>query len=557
MHPCRLIALVALSVSIAGAQDSPLLNILAEEMNRNFAVLKKADPPVYYIAYSVTEIEGVSMSATLGALHRSNSRHHRLLDVTVRVGSPKLDNYHRIRGERVQFTAPTPISLDDMPASIRQQAWAETDRIYRLAAQRLIKIKTSNQLKAAEEDSSDDFSEAPAVTFIEKRQPLKFAAPEWAVRLRKLSADFGSYNFILNSMLTLDAQRDTRYLVNTEGTRLEHGRSFARLMMVAQAKQSDGMDLGTMQSFDAEDAARLPKDAVISAAIKQVAGDLNGLLNAPMMEPFNGPAILSGSAAGVFFHEIFGHRVEGHRQKDEAEGQTFTKQVGAKVLPEFLSVIFDPGLKSAEGIDLNGAYSYDDEGVKGQKTAVVENGVLKTFLMSRSPVAGFNQSNGHGRRQAGAEVVSRQSNLLVESAKQVPEATLRTMLIEEVKRQNKPYGLYFKQVVGGYTTTARSQLQAFTVIPVLVYQVFPDGRPDKMVRGADIVGTPLASFSRILATSDRRDVFNGYCGAESGSVPVSAVSPALLVSEIEVQKKDRSWERPPLLPRPVMGGGGQ
>ena len=147
----------------------------------------------------------------------------------------------------------------------------------------------------------------------------------------------------------------------------------------------------------------------------------------------------------------------------------------------------------------------------------VENGILKTFLLSRSPIKGFDRSNGHGRRQAGLEPLSRQSNLLVESTRQVPEKQLRQMLIDEIKRQKKPYGFYFEQVTGGFTTTGRAGIQAFKVIPLVVYRVYPDGRPDELVRGADIVGTPLASFAKILSTSDKSTVFNGYCGAESGA----------------------------------------
>jgi predicted Zn-dependent protease len=315
----------------------------------------------------------------------------------------------------------------------------------------------------------------------------------------------------------------------------------------------DGTDLSTSETFEATDPAGLPHDELIAAAVERVAKDLEALLVAPEAEPFAGPAIFSGRAAGVFFHEIFGHRVEGHRQKDEEEGQTFTKSVGAKVLPDFLSVVFDPTRKKAGGIELNGTYSFDDEGVAARPVTVVEDGVLKAFLMSRSPIRGFDHSNGHGRRQPGLEVVSRQSNLLVESSRAVPEARLREMLVEEIKRQNKPYGLYFQDVTGGVTNTARQGAQAFKVIPIMVYRVYPDGRPDELIRGADIVGTPLASFAKILATSDRPQVFNGYCGAESGSVPVSAVSPALLVSEIEIEKKNKSQDRPPLLPFPMEG----
>jgi predicted Zn-dependent protease len=289
---------------------------------------------------------------------------------------------------------------------------------------------------------------------------------------------------------------------------------------------------------------------VVKAA-KDAGKELEALLAAPAVEPYVGPAILSGRAAGVFFHEIFGHRVEGFRQKSEEEGQTFTKSVGKSVLPPFLSVDFDPTRQTLAGMDLNGYYLFDDEGVKARPVKVVEDGILKTFLMSRAPIESFSHSNGHGRRQPGREVVSRQSNLIVESKKQVSSAELRKMLLEEVQRQKKPYGLYFADITGGFTTTQRRGLQAFTVIPLVVYRVYADGRPDELVRGVSIVGTPLASFAKIMATGDKVEVFNGYCGAESGSVPVSAASPALLLSEIEVQKKERSQDRPPFLPRPV------
>jgi predicted Zn-dependent protease len=248
--------------------------------------------------------------------------------------------------------------------------------------------------------------------------------------------------------------------------------------------------------------------------------------------------------------------VEGHRQKDENEGQTFTKSVNMPVLPDFLSVIFDPTIQEFQGIPLNGSYQYDDEGVKAQRLTVVDKGILKTFLQSRSPIDGFPQSNGHGRRQPGYEIVSRQSNLFVESTNQVSDADLRKMLIEEIKRQGKPYGLYFDQVTSGYTTTQRAGLQAFTVVPLTVYRVYADGRPDELIRGVDIVGTPLASFAKIMATSDKMDVFNGYCGAESGYVPVAAIAPALLVREIEVQRKQRSQDRPPYLTRPSINSRG-
>ncbi len=538
--------------------QSPLVKILADELDRNFTALKqKGEPPPYFMGYAVSDDEADVVVASQGALDVQNHGRRRILDVTIRVGSPQFDNYRRVGNDRPRFTSGTSIALEDNPVSIRQTLWLATDRVYRAASNRLIRIKADEKLRAAADDTSDDFSKEEPQTFFAPTARYKFDAADWAKRLRKLSAEFTKYPGALNASVAVEAQRVSKTLVTTGGTRLEHGRMFARLMITARGKASDGMDLETMESFEADDPAKLPKDAQILAAVERAGANLSSLLRAPPSDPFVGPAILSGRAAGVFFHEIFGHRVEGHRQKDESEGQTFTKSVGQPVLPEFLSVIFDPTRADFQGTSLNGFYLYDDEGVKARPVTVVENGILKTFLMSRSPIQGFAQSNGHGRRAPGAEVVSRQSNLLVESSKKVSDTELRSMLIAEVKRQAKPYGLFFDQVTGGYTTTARRGLQAFTVIPLVVYRVYPDGRPDELIRGVDIVGTPLASFAKIMATSDRMEVFNGICGAESGDVPVSAIAPAILVSEIEIQRKERSQDRPPYLTRPATGDHSQ
>ena len=542
--------------SISLAEDVPLLGILAEELERNFSILKeKADPPPYFIAYAVTELDYELVAATLGALQSSSGRRSRLLDVTVRVGGPELDNYHPISGERVRFTSGRAIAVEDNPNAIRQSVWLETDRTYRLAAQRLIRIETDNRVKVTEGNAPPDFSLEEPSTHAEDPPELVFSADGWAARLRRLSKEFASHRDVLSSQVAVVAQREIKYLVNTEGTRLMHGRTLARLLISARAKAPDGMDLTCSESFEAHDPGSLPGDEAILEAIRRVAADLTNLTTAPVVEPYVGPAILSSRAAGVFFHEIFGHRIEGHRQKDVTEGQTFANRVGTKVLPEFLSVVFDPARREAAGVDLIGGYFYDDEGVKARRVPVVENGVMRTFLMCRTPIRGFARSNGHGRRQPGREVVSRQSNLIVESTNQVPEDRLREMLIEEVRRQKKQYGYYFKHVTGGYTHTGRRGIQAFKVIPLVVYRVYADGRADELVRGADIVGTPLASFAKISATGDQPGVFNGYCGAESGNLPVSAVSPALLVSELEIQKKESSQGRPPLLPRPFDTGG--
>jgi predicted Zn-dependent protease len=314
------------------------------------------------------------------------------------------------------------------------------------------------------------------------------------------------------------------------------------------------MDLLRVETFQAPTASGLPSEAELLAKIEKMAVDLKALRQAPVAEPYDGPALLSGRAAAVFFHEVLGHRLEGHRQRDEEEGQTFTKKIGQEVLPAFLSVTDDPTRVEIAGVKLAGAYAYDSEGVPAQRVEVIQDGVLKNFLMSRMPVKGFDQSNGHGRNEPGRMPTGRQGNLIVSSSSTVPEAEMRQKLIAEVKKEGKPYGLYFDDIQGGFTLTTRALPQAFQVLPVIVYKVYPDGRPDELVRGVDIVGTPLAALTRIIATGDTPHVFNGVCGAESGNVPVSAVAPAMLFTEMEVQKRAHGHERPPILPAPGLPG---
>ena len=373
----------------------------------------------------------------------------------------------------------------------------------------------------------------------------------WEEKVRAYTKAFRESPAIINSIVTFSAQAQNAYQVTSEGTQLQFGQIRYRLELFIQGKAPDGMDIDRYYNFDWVDPKEAPDDKAVYAAEATMRKELEGLVAAPINDPTVGPALLTGRAAAVFFHEVFGHRAEGHRQKDVTEGQTFSKKVGEQILPEFLSITDDTTMRKLGKQDLLGYYQFDDEGVPAQRVPLVEHGVLKNFEMARSPLVGFQHSNGHGRRQLGATPVSRQGNLIVQSSKTVTNAQLRAKLIELIKAQGKPFGLLIDDIAGGFTFTGRGQPQAFQVLPLVVYKVFPDGRPDELVRGVDIVGTPLAALTKIVATGDTPEVFNGYCGAESGSVPVAAASPAILTSELEVQKKESSTDRPPILPPPA------
>jgi TldD protein len=362
--------------------------------------------------------------------------------------------------------------------------------------------------------------------------------------------------------VALEATTETDYFVSSEGAKVATPNHVARLVIVARTRAADGMDLFRAETFEADEVAHLPDQKALLDKTAAMAKNLEALREAPVTEPFNGPAILSGRASAVFFHEVLGHRLEGQRQRGDDEGQTFTKLLGKQILPTFLSVSDDPTLAEFQGTSLSGHYSYDDEGQRARRVDLIKDGVLDTFLMSRLPIASFSNSNGHGRAETGHMPTGRQGNLIVTSSRTVSDAELREMLKAEAKKQGKAYGLYFEDISSGFAVTTRRSPQAFQVIPLVVYRVYVDGRPDELVRGVSIVGTPQAALNRILATNDKQDIFNGICGAESGSIPVSAVAPAMLVSEIETQRQAQGTARPPILPPPgavsISGGkGGQ
>jgi TldD protein len=529
-----------------------ILTAMQDELGRSVKALSQADPSTYFISYTVADRQYSSVSGSNGALLSSSDDRGRWLEVQTRTGTYQLDDTHKLADRQPSWTSPgTSTVLDDDIPVLRREIWRETDRQYRAASEALIKVKTSQQVEVqTAEGAAPDFSKETPHTSVGPRVEIHVDRKPWEERVRKYTAAFSKSPAVLNSIATFSALGMNQYQVNSEGTKLGFGQVHYRLELYVQSKAPDGMDINRFANFDWLDPKNAPDDKTVFARIQVMIHETEGLDNAPLIDPYAGPALLTGRASAVFFHEVFGHRSEGFRQKDINEGQTFTSKVGEQILPEFLSIRDDPTAATLGSQMLLGNYAFDDEGVPAQNVPLIDHGVLKTFLMGRSPLVSIPQSNGHGRRQLGYVPVARQGNLIVSSSKTMTNDQLRQKLIELVKEQGKPFGLLIDDIAGGFTFTGRGNPQAFQVLPLVVYKVFPDGRPDELVRGVDIVGTPLVSLTKIVATGDTPDIFNGYCGAESGSVPVSAVAPAILISEMEVQKKETSTDRPPILPPP-------
>jgi predicted Zn-dependent protease len=535
-----------------------LLNALKAELSRSKEKLRlPGEEGPYFVRYLVRDYDDYDLSARFGALLEDSYQHVRQANVEVRVGSYKFDNTADDSTEKLfdlddfdRYEPPVGIPVDDDVDALRATLWLQTDARYKQALALLHKKRGARVTKMVEDESVASFSREKPQHAVDKPLVVTLDRPAWEARLRKISALFKAYPEIFDSQVKLNVDHQIRTMVTSEGTELINERLIFGLHMTANARAADGLLINHFKSFYGASEAEMPDDATLERTAKQLAEEVKNLRNAPMLDPFNGPAILLPEAAGVFFHEALGHRLEGERQNDNKEGATFKGQIGKPILPPFITVLDDPSATRLDGVSLNGHYDFDDEGVASFPVALVDRGILRNYLKSRTPVKGAPQSNGHGRAEGTLDPIGRMANTIVKSDKTVPMAKLKEMLLEEIRRQKKSFGLIISDISGGQTNTTTYDFQAFKGMPRIVYRVDAETGKETLVRGVEFVGTPIGSLNRIVAASDQSAVFNGFCGAESGYVPVSTSAPAVLISEIELQRTRRAMERPPILPAP-------
>ncbi len=534
-----------------------LLDAMTAEVGRSMERLRIPgyDPP-YFLSYQVKETSSSEIGVRFGAIFEDRSRRDRKLQADLRVGSYDLDSsgsdaLGMLLGHEGQtWFAPKDAPLDDDPMALRNALWLVTDERYKEALASYFKKKSRGVYRGDDAERAASFSREAAQRHVDPPLPFSLDRPRWREELRTVSLLFREHPDIFDSAVRLAAEKQVRWFTSSEGTALVTEQSLFGLHVSAAARAPDGQLLENGRDFYARSEAELPGPEKLRQEVRALIAELEALRRAPAIDPYTGPAILAPEATGVLFHEAVGHRLEGDRQEDDKEGQTFKGQVGKAVLPAFLSVIDDPTRRAEGPAQLNGTYGYDEQGVAAQRVVLVRDGKLEAYLLSRRPVKPFTRSNGHGRGQGGHPPVARMGNLIVRSSRQVSMAELRRMLVEEAKRQGKPYGLVIRDITGGNTNTTAYGYQAFKGTPRLVYRIDVATGREELVRGVELVGTPLTAVSKVVATGDEVRPFNGYCGAESGFVPVSTVAPAALVSEIELQRVARANERGPVLPAP-------
>ncbi len=529
-------------------ETDPMVKILQEELRINMEQLKSKPVPSYFMSYRVVDEKLLSFYSQMGVCN-VNPSHASSLTPTVRLGNMELDNYmyNNQNGGTQGSLASVPLQIQPTDA-MRKTIWTASMKRYDTAVSMYQDALSKSKTDVRREDQAANFSESPAERYYEDELPeWLIDTLAWKNKLNRISSVFKECRLLDYGTASCDFLTQRNYVVNTDGTAVVHNRRCISMTLAASIKAPDGMECPLHVNYFGYKEEDLPSEEELIAQAKDFVNRLLALREAPLADPFSGPAILTSDAAGVFFHEIFGHRLESHRLK--IDGQTFKKCVGQQVLPLTFAMYDDPTIRYYNNVALNGSYTFDDEGVRAQRVDCVKEGILVDFLSSRIPADGFPRSNGHGRANNGFDPVARQSNLVLESSKTYTEGELRQMLVDEAKKQGKEYGYLFRTASGGQTNMF--SFNSFNVNPLEVYRIYVDGRKDELVRGVDLIGTPLTMFSQIKAASDQPHVYIGYCGAESGWIPVTATSPSVFVATIETQRSPEKKILSEVLPLPA------
>ncbi|MBI5624976.1 MAG: TldD/PmbA family protein [Elusimicrobia bacterium] len=549
-------AFLALALCLAPASssawpvpDDEVFKPMEAEMARGMGMSQEGFAPPYFLAYRLTDIRALEVAASFGAVSLDETQETRVLYVEARVGDRTLDNtdlgfqgWHAEAGD----TAP----------GLRGQLWSLTDKAYKGAVSGLLEKKAKRATEFIAE-KLDDFSVERATASLTPapRTDLDGERSRLRALLPRLSAVFRDYPFIYGSNAAGRRQWARQFLLTSEGTRVaaEGMHVSGILRLSAMTRAPDGMRLDAMTSFTYRDWSDLPSEAELAQAARRLARELDEGRSAPVQAPLAAPVILDPEVTSVLFHEALGHKLEGQRQRDPAHSQIFKDLVGKRVIPEHLSFIDDPTLAYYRGTPVSGHYLVDDEGVPAQRVALVERGILRNFLMSRWPVKGFANSNGHGRADAFRHPTGRMGTIIVEAHQPVPLAALERRLRELCRAKAKPYGFLLVGSFGGENPNLRRAAQTFEVNPRLVFRVDAKTGAKTRVRGVKMAGTPLVLLDRIVAAADDARLSNEFvCGAESGRVPVGQIAPSVLISEAEMQRIPEDRSVPPLLPSPFL-----
>ncbi|MBX3272290.1 MAG: hypothetical protein KF729_18670 [Sandaracinaceae bacterium] len=510
-------------------------------------------PRPYFVSYLLRDFEQHWFQGRFGTLFGSETRRWRRCFADVRVGSYRTDHV-RDGGLGDNSQKAESFSYSTLPIGARLDGvlhgvWQLTEARYREAAEELLDKQADSLHYRDENESLASFIRRDPTESVSTPSLPEVDHAHWERYVEAASAVAKKLPGVYGCDVELTVRHSQRVLVSTEGTRVVDRLPLWQVLVSLDLMSAKGVSVPWTLSHFVTRPEELPPLDALKAEIKRAIGVMRAIADAPTLRAYSGPVLLGPRPAGLLMHEALGHRLEGSRLLSSGEGQTFKDSLGESLLPEAISMRDDPTIESWQGRSLVGHYLHDDEGVAATSASLVSRGQIEGYLTTRQAIAKRHASNGHARNESYERPMSRMGVTIVEAERPLDEAALKRRLIEEVKRRKLPFGIHVIDADSGETATKSYDFQAFLGEIRAATRVFPDGR-EEYVRDVSFVGTPLNAIRSIVAAGARHEVDNAYCGAESGAVPVSTISPALLVESLELQSSARQPNAPHTYPMP-------
>ena len=561
-----------------GEPNDEILQALIAELDRSKSLKLSNLPSPYFIEYALDDTYSFSVSCALGAVVAANSAPARLPRVQLRVGSAEFDSsnyvYSQFFGGRMGSGR---IPLEAGPIVLRREFWLATDRAYKGALQAIARKRAALQ-NVTQQEKLNDFAKAEPVRFIEPKQTIQIDETAWKSRTRRISSVFSKYPAVLNSGVEFSAGYSTSYLANTDGAAVRITDNLFTVRLRADSQAADGMPIHEALVYAGRNLSDLPAEEVMAKGAEEIAANVTALMKAPVAEDYSGPVLFEGIASPQLFAQLLGAQLAPVRKPVSEPGRPVPMtsselegRMGSRILPEWMDAVDDPTQASYKGRALFGSYPVDAEGIKPTPLKVIEKGSLKHFLLSRTPIRGFEGSNGRARLPGpfGGSIATF-SNLFVKANETFSREELRKKLIDMLQQRGKPFGLIVRKLdlpVAASAQELRTLAQAAgqrgggTVVslPTLVYKVFPDGR-EELVRGLRFRGVNARSLRDIFAAGDDEVIFD-YVGqggtlasiSPSGYVTTHTIcSPSILFEDLELEKRTDDWPKLPLVPPPTL-----
>jgi TldD protein len=523
----------------ADAEKDPVFKAMLAEIDRSMTELQLKDfAKPFFIQYRIEDVDNFETKAEYGATEGKQRTHERIARIIVRVGDYKEDSSGGRGDGALQFSA-----LGDDPIAIRTALWAATDQAYKAAlaayAQKQAALK-----QVQTPPQADDFSKEKAIISLADPLRLQLDETAWEDRVAHASGLYrtdpkvkDSQHDVEYSVASFSGRVVNTWLVNSEGTIVRKSSALYQESFAVGTQAADGMRLERSRGTTAVALKDLEGQDVFEKKVVEQVASLADLRKAPMVEEeYHGPVLLSSDAGTDTLRNLLESGVVANRPKLGTEARTasspFASSFHARVLPDSMEVVDDPGLKTFDGKTLAGAYDVDDEGVPAQAVDLISDGKLQNYLIGREPVRDFPESNGHGR--AGIAGPARPSiGVLKITAKDgISDDELFKKLIDMAKDRGLK-SVYYVETLGGQLT------------PRLLYRVGTDGKRE-LVRGA------------VLDDLDQRALRSGieaagkdlFVANSDGEVPTTVLGPALLMSDVTVKRANETNDKLPFYPAP-------